>query len=85
MAISNNQELASSPGCTVNCLQCGDKEGVEGCPRHLGGATGGNSHLWGGPGTELGSLHVISLTLPLSKIRKLKLKMSNNVLEVVTR
>lgn len=65
----------------VNSLQPGDKGGVEGRPRHLGGDVGGDvggsTRLWSGPGRVLGSLHVISMTipeaLPLSKIRKLHL------------
>lgn len=81
MAISNNQELASSPDSMVHCLWWGDEEGVEGCLRRLGGA-GGTSNLWSRPGTVLGSLHVISVAPPLSKIRKLKLESSNNVLKV---
>lgn len=75
VAIANNKEPESSQvGRSGQLSSARSKEGAEGCPRHLGGEVGGRAHLWSGPGLLLGSLHVISINLPLSEIRKLRLR-----------
>lgn len=75
VAIANNKEPTPSQVASSGQLSSArSKEGVEGCPRHLGGDVGGRARLWSGPGLLLGSLRVISINLPLSKIRKLRLR-----------
>ena len=79
MAISNNQEPASSQLAGRSQLSSARKQGRGGGVSQMPGRGSGRERTFmDGAGSVLGSLHVISINppraLPLSKVRKLRLR-----------